>query len=51
MQALQPGDVPLTWASIEKAGRLLGYKPVTALEEGLRRFAEWYRSADPSRRL
>jgi UDP-glucuronate 4-epimerase len=48
---LQPGDVPLTWASIEKAGRLLGYKPTTALEEGLRRFAEWYRSADPSRRL
>jgi UDP-glucuronate 4-epimerase len=49
-QTLQPGDVPLTWASIEKAARLLGYKPVTPLEEGLRRFGEWYRSRDPSRR-
>jgi UDP-glucuronate 4-epimerase len=44
-QALQPGDVPLTWANIDKAGRLLGYKPVTPLREGLGRFAEWHRSA------
>lgn len=44
-QDLQPGDVPLTWANINKASRLLGYKPVTPLEEGLRRFAEWHRSA------
>jgi UDP-glucuronate 4-epimerase len=50
-QALQPGDVPLTWASIEKAGRLLSYKPAMPLEEGLRRFAEWYRSAGPACRL
>jgi UDP-glucuronate 4-epimerase len=42
--SLQPGDVPLTWADIDKASRLLGYKPVTPLEEGLRRFAEWYKS-------
>jgi UDP-glucuronate 4-epimerase len=50
-QPLQPGDVPLTWASIEKAGRLLGYKPAMPLEEGLRQFAEWYRSADSTGRL
>ena len=50
-QPLQPGDVPLTWASIAKAGRLLGYKPATPLEEGLRRFAEWYRAADATRRV
>jgi UDP-glucuronate 4-epimerase len=50
-QPLQPGDVPLTWASIEKAGRLLGYKPAMPLEEGLRQFAEWYRSADSTCRL
>lgn len=39
----QPGDVPLTFADISKARRLLGYNPVTSLEEGLRKFVEWYR--------
>lgn len=37
----QPGDVPQTWASIDKARRLLGYEPRTALPEGLERFASW----------
>jgi len=46
----QPGDVPLTWADISKAGRLLGYHPATSFEEGLQRFVAWYRAADPSRR-
>jgi UDP-glucuronate 4-epimerase len=46
----QPGDVPLTWADVSKAGRLLGYKPATPLEEGLRIFLAWYRAADPARR-
>lgn len=36
----QPGDVPQTWASIEKAGRLLGYQPRTSYPEGVRRFVE-----------
>lgn len=45
-QTLQPGDVPLTWANIDKAGRMLGYKPVTRLEEGLKKFAAWYRFAE-----
>lgn len=42
-QPLQPGDVPLTWADISKATRLLGYQPKTGLAEGLRRFVDWYR--------
>jgi UDP-glucuronate 4-epimerase len=46
----QPGDVPLTWADISKAGRLLGYRPQVSLDEGLRRFVAWYRGADPGRR-
>ncbi len=46
----QSGDVPLTWADIRKAERWLGYRPATPLEEGLRRFVAWYRSADPQRR-
>jgi UDP-glucuronate 4-epimerase len=50
-EPIQPGDVPLTWADISKAARLLGYRPVTRLEEGLQRFVAWYRAADPSRRL
>jgi UDP-glucuronate 4-epimerase len=37
----QPGDVPQTWANIDKARRLLGYRPQTRLPEGLRRFANW----------
>lgn len=38
----QPGDVPQTWASIDKAQRLLGYSPATTYAEGVRRFAEWF---------
>jgi len=39
----QPGDVPITWADIDKAKRLLGYSPQTSMEEGLRNFVAWYR--------
>lgn len=46
----QPGDVPLTWADIRKAARLLGYRPATPLQEGLKQFVAWYRSTDSSRR-
>jgi UDP-glucuronate 4-epimerase len=42
---LQPGDVPQTYASIDKARALLGYEPATSFEEGTRRFADWLRSA------
>lgn len=49
-ESMQQGDVPLTWADISKAGRLLGYRPQTGLEEGLGKFVAWYRAADPSRR-
>lgn len=43
--AEQPGDVPQTWASIDKARRLLGYRPQTRLQEGLQRFAVWLESS------
>jgi len=39
----QPGDVPLTWADISKAGHLLGYRPGMSLEKGLEQFVAWYR--------
>ena len=37
----QPGDVPKTWASVEKARALLGYAPTTSYEEGIEKFARW----------
>ena len=39
---MQPGDVPITYASTEKLERDYGYKAETDLRTGLRRFAEWY---------
>ena len=42
-QPMQPGDVPQTFADITKARRLLGYDPQTQIEEGIKRFVEWFR--------
>jgi UDP-glucuronate 4-epimerase len=50
IKAPQPGDVPLTWADLSKSERLLGYHPAVRIEDGLRRFVDWYRTADPDRR-
>jgi UDP-glucuronate 4-epimerase len=47
-QPMQPGDVPQTFADIERARRLLGYNPQTAIEEGIRRFVEWFRKSRES---
>ena len=42
-QPLQPGDVPQTFADVTKARQLLGYNPQTHIEEGIKRFVEWFR--------
>jgi UDP-glucuronate 4-epimerase len=39
----QPGDIRVTCADISKAERLLGYRPATSFEEGVRRLVEWHR--------
>jgi UDP-glucuronate 4-epimerase len=39
----QPGDVPQTWADLQKAQELLGYVPQTRLEDGLAAFVGWMR--------
>jgi UDP-glucuronate 4-epimerase len=39
---LQPGDVTITFADIAVA-RSLGYAPTTPINEGIRRFVEWFR--------
>ncbi len=40
----QPGDVPITYADVSKARRLLEYSPKVTIREGLREFVSWYRS-------
>jgi UDP-glucuronate 4-epimerase len=42
---MQPGDVEITYADIAKARDLLGYSPRFSLDEGVRRFVEWYRAS------
>jgi UDP-glucuronate 4-epimerase len=44
-QAMQPGDVPITFADISKARELLGYDPHTKIEEGIPKFVEWFKHA------
>ena len=41
--AMQPGDVPVTYADVSELERDFGFKPSTGLRDGLRKFAEWYR--------
>jgi UDP-glucuronate 4-epimerase len=45
--AEQPGDVPQTWASVEKARRLLQYDPSTSYRDGIAKFSEWLRQQKP----
>jgi len=40
--AMQPGDVPVTFADTTPLEEDFGYKPSTSLRTGLRAFAEWY---------
>jgi UDP-glucuronate 4-epimerase len=40
---MQPGDVTSTYANVDKLAALTGYSPKVDIEEGLRRFALWYR--------
>ncbi|MCX6180965.1 MAG: GDP-mannose 4,6-dehydratase [Bacteroidetes bacterium] len=39
---MQPGDVDITFANIEKAKNLFAYAPSTSLEEGISHFVKWY---------
>jgi UDP-glucuronate 4-epimerase len=41
---VQPGDVPITYADIEKSRRMLGYSPQVKIAEGIPRFVEWFRA-------
>lgn len=41
--AMQPGDVPITFADTTALERDFGFKPSTSLRDGLRSFAKWYK--------
>lgn len=43
MMPMQDGDVPATYASIEKLQAAVGYRPTTSIQEGIPKFVEWYR--------
>jgi nucleoside-diphosphate-sugar epimerase len=40
---MQPGDVEITYAKIDKARELFGYQPETSIEQGLKAFVDWYK--------
>jgi UDP-glucuronate 4-epimerase len=41
-EPMQPGDVDITFADIEKAAKLINYHPATKLEDGIGKFIEWF---------
>jgi UDP-glucuronate 4-epimerase len=41
---MQAGDVPATEADTSALDAAVGFKPATPVEEGVRRFVDWYRS-------
>src|SRR4030088_1806660 len=40
---MQPGDVEATYADVSDLERDIGFRPSTAIEDGIARFAQWYR--------
>jgi UDP-glucuronate 4-epimerase len=43
MLPMQPGDVPATYADVEDLAREIDFRPATTIEDGIARFAKWYR--------
>jgi UDP-glucuronate 4-epimerase len=43
LQPMQPGDVPATYADIGATTRDLGFRPTVSIDDGVRRFVDWYR--------
>jgi UDP-glucuronate 4-epimerase len=43
MLPLQPGDVPATYANVDKLMHDTGFAPNTSLENGVSRFVDWFR--------
>jgi UDP-glucuronate 4-epimerase len=43
MLPMQPGDVPATYADVTDLMNEIGFRPATSIEDGIARFAQWYR--------
>jgi len=43
MLPLQPGDVPKTWAAVDDLYDYIEFKPQVSIEEGIRKFVDWYK--------
>lgn len=41
---MQDGDVPATWANINRLRAKTGYEPQTSIRDGIPKFVEWYKS-------
>jgi len=44
MLPMQPGDVRATSADVSDLERAVGFRPRTAVEEGISKFVDWYKS-------
>jgi UDP-glucuronate 4-epimerase len=44
---IPPGDMPVTFASLDKSRKLLGYSPKVSFEEGMRLFVDWFKGQQP----
>ena len=40
---IQPGDVPATWADVQDLIQDFSYRPITPIDQGVKKFVEWYR--------
>ncbi len=43
LKPMQPGDVPETYADTDDLAAEIGFRPATSIEDGIHRFAKWYR--------
>ncbi|MHC4270334.1 MAG: NAD-dependent epimerase [Planctomycetota bacterium] len=43
LMPMQPGDIPATYADISDLSKDVGFKPSTPIEDGIKKFVEWYR--------
>ena len=46
----RPGDIKHSWADIQLAEKVIGYRPTIKFDEGLERTVEWYSDGAPIRR-
>jgi UDP-glucuronate 4-epimerase len=44
MKPVPAGDVMATAAKVEDLGQAVGFRPQTSIEDGIKRFVDWYRS-------